>query len=284
MKRLIVLLVPLTALAGLLYLGMKWRQEQQRAEEVRRAGAKAQMDTIAELRNRVADLSKTETGRIRVNPKDGLRYVYVAAGEFQMGCSPGDAGCLEPEKPQHPVQLRTGFWLGQTEVTQAAYEKVTKRNPSNLKGSDRPVEQVSWEEANAYCKDVGMRLPTEAEWEFAARAGSNEARYGNLAEVAWNAANSLRMTQPVAAKQPNAWGLYDMLGNAWEWTNDWYDGEYYKSSPPVDPAGPVKGDAKVMRGGAAGGNADGVRVSRRAKREPVYRLYDIGFRCAGELP
>ena len=145
-----------------------------------------------------------------------------------MGCSPGVAGCLEPEKPQHPVRIGTGFWLGQTEVTQAAYEKLTKRNPSNLKGSDRPVEQVSWEEANAYCKDVGMRLPSEAEWEFAARAGSNGARYGNLAEVAWYRPNSASMTQPVAARQPNAWGLYDMLGNAWEWTNDWYDGEWVR--------------------------------------------------------
>jgi formylglycine-generating enzyme required for sulfatase activity len=108
----------------------------------------------------------------RLNPKDGLTYVWVPPGKFMMGCSSGDNECEADEKPAHEVEITRGFWMGQTEVTQAAWKKVTGSDPSHFKGDQLPVEQVSWEEADAYCKAVGLRLPAEVEWEYAARAGT----------------------------------------------------------------------------------------------------------------
>jgi energy-coupling factor transporter ATP-binding protein EcfA2 len=217
-----------------------------------------------------------------VNPKDGLRYVSVPPGEFQMGCSPGDTECGSNEQPPHTVQISKGFVIGQTEVTQAAYEKVMKTNPSYFKGPDRPVDQVPWKDAHDYCVAVGMRLPTEAEWEYAARAGSKQARYGNLDQIAWYGLGISQGPQPVAAKDPNQWGLYDMLGNVWEWTNDNYDADYYRTSPKFDPQGPTHGDFKVVRGGSWVVISQLARVSDRLRYVPSFRSYSIGFRCARE--
>ena len=164
----------------------------------------------------------------RENPKDGLRYVYIRPGEFQMGCASGCSG----DDPQHRVRITKGFWIGQTEVTQAAYARVMKgAHPSHFKGDNLPVESVTWKMADDYCHAVDMRLPTEAEWEYAARAGDTNERYGDIDKIAVYNSES---TAKVGSKAPNAWGLYDMLGNAWEWTNDWYDKDYYKNSPKDD--------------------------------------------------
>jgi hypothetical protein len=146
--------------------------------------------------------------------KDGLKYVWISPGAFTMGCSPGDNQCDGDEKPPHPVTITKGFWIGQTPVTQEAYKRVTGKSPSHFQGASLPVEQVSWDDAVGYCRAVGLRLPTEAEWEYAARAGSASARYGTLDDIAWYSANSGARTHPVAQKLPNAWGLYDMLGNS----------------------------------------------------------------------
>jgi formylglycine-generating enzyme required for sulfatase activity/energy-coupling factor transporter ATP-binding protein EcfA2 len=275
------------AIAGLAFFAFQWRNERQKVDELRQTGAGSQAEVIAELRNEVARLSKSDTGRVKENPKDGLRYVYVERGDFEMGCSPGDNECQDDEKPRHRVTLSKGFWIGQTEVTQAAYERVLKKgNPSQFRGKDRPVEQVSWEEAKDYCKAAGdMRLPTEAEWEYAARARSTDARYGKLDEIAWYNANSGSGTQPVATKLPNQWGLYDMLGNVWEWTADGYEsGDYHRSSN-VDPMGPgAAALLKRLRGGAWNVDPRTVRVSFRFILGPRERSNVIGFRCAGELP
>ena len=210
--------------------------------------------------------ARPQTRDSKVNPKDGLTYVWIPPGRFMMGCSPGDMECFDDEKPAHEVAIPSGFWLGQTPVTQQAYQRVTGQNPSSYKGANLPVETVSWEEAQSYCQAIGGRLPTEAEWEYAARAGTTGARYGDLDQIAWYSGNSGNRTHEVGQKQPNAWGLFDMLGNVWQWAADWY----------------TEGQYRALRGGSWSNDPRSVRVSNRFRFEPGYRNYNFGFRCVGE--
>jgi hypothetical protein len=205
-------------------------------------------------------------GEVKVNPKDGLDYRWIPPGTFMMGCSPGDQECNDDEKPPKRVTISKGFWLGESEVTQAAYQKVTGQNPSHFKGADLPVESVTWDEACAYCRAVGGRLPKEAEWEYAARAGTTGARYGELDRVAWDTYNSGYQTHPVKQKEPNAWGLFDMLGNVWEWVEDLYP----------------ETQERTLRGGSWYKYSRGLRESARTRNEPSWRLPANGFRCAWE--
>ena len=164
----------------------------------------------------VAAQTKAQT---KFNPKDGLTYVLIPPGTFLMGCSHDDSECEPNEKMTRSVTITKGFWIGQTPVTQGAYMKVTGTNPSKFKGDDKlPVEKVDWTSAGKYCQQVDMRLPTEAEWEYAARGGKPGARYGELDAIAWYFKNAMEKTHDVGQKQPNAYGLYDMLGNVWQWT------------------------------------------------------------------
>jgi formylglycine-generating enzyme required for sulfatase activity len=226
--------------------------------------------------------TSTPASETRENPNDGLTYVWIPPGKFTMGCSPGDATCGDDEKPAHEVTITQGFWLGQTPVTQQAYQRVMGRNPSHFKGPRLPVESVTWDEARAYCKAVGMRLPTEAEWEYAARAGATAAHYGNPAEIAWYSFNSGSKTHEVGQKQLNGFGLYDMLGNVWEWVADWYVG--YQKAAAADPTGPSRGQSRVLRGGSWGDLAMIACASYRGRGVPSDRNSRFGFRCAGELP
>jgi hypothetical protein len=205
-------------------------------------------------------------GEERVNPKDGLTYVWIPPGKFRMGCSEGDTECDDDEKPAHEVEIAKGFWLGESEVTQAAYQKVVGKNPSYHKGVDLPVEQVNWNEAVSYCRAIGGRLPTEAEWEYAARAGSSGARYGDVDRIAWTDANSGGNTHSVKHKDPNAWGLYDMLGNVWEWVEDVYPGT----------------QSRTLRGGSFNLSPRDARSSNRGRSVPGVHNDDLGFRCAWE--
>jgi TonB family protein len=211
-------------------------------------------------------VSNAGENRTMVNATDGQRYVWIPPGVFTMGCSPGDTECDNNEKPPHQVRIAGGFWLGQTEVTQAAYMRVTGGNPSSHKGDQLPVETLTWNNAANYCRAISGRLPTENEWEYAARGGVTWARYGNLDAVAWNAGNGGAMTHPVASKQQNAFGLYDMLGNVWEWVEDSYAGTA----------------SKILRGGSTQADATHARASRRWVTEPAAAIYR-GFRCAGEF-
>jgi formylglycine-generating enzyme required for sulfatase activity len=233
-------------------------------------------------------------GPVRENPKDGLKYVWIPPGTFMMGCSLHDTECYASEDPPHQVTITKGFWLGQTEVTVGAYKRfvrVTGRKMphapnfnSDWANDNMPVVDVAWNDARDYCTWAGGRLPTEAEWEYAARGGSTQARYGNLDEIAWYDGNSDDQPHAVAQKRANAYGLYDMLGNVWEWVNDWYDQNYFRSSPAQDPAGPVNGAMRTLRGGSWDFYPGDVRVSARFGDSPGNKDYTVlGFRCGGEV-
>jgi serine/threonine-protein kinase len=219
-------------------------------------------------------------GTTKVNPKDGLTYVWIPPGIFMMGCSPGDAGCYDDEKPAHPVTITRGFWLARTPVTQQAYQRVTGQNPSHFKGANLPVETVNWNEAKSYCEAIGGRLPTEAEWEYAARADSTGARYGNLDEIAWYSENSGGTTHEVGQKRANAFGLHDMLGNVLQFVAD-RSGKY-ESGAQSDPSGAGSGQIRLLRGGSWEYPAVVVRVSSRMWAGPGSRSYLFGLRCVGE--
>jgi formylglycine-generating enzyme required for sulfatase activity len=223
--------------------------------------------------------------------KDGLLYVWIPPGTFTMGCSAGDKECFNEELPAHRVTISKGFWMGQAEVTIGAYKsfagiaEVDIGKPSSATAkpvdaeSQMPVVVVTWDEARDYCSWAGGRLPTEAEWEYAARGGSKEARYAELDQVAWYQNNSGNRTHLVSQKRPNGFGLFDVLGNAWEWVNDWYDGSYYSKSPEVDPAGPDTGTMHVLRGGSWMNTANLLRLSDRGRSQADLRFNYFGIRC-----
>jgi formylglycine-generating enzyme required for sulfatase activity len=207
----------------------------------------------------------TPAGTAWVNPNDGLTYVWIPAGKFMMGCSPGDTECDSDETP-HEATIDHGYWMGQTLVTQGAYKRVTGENPSFYKRGDQfPVEKVDFVEAYGYCLAVGMRLPDEAEWEYAARANTTGSRYANdLDAIAWYKDNSFGHSHPVAQKQPNAFNLYDMLGDMWQWTTDLpnrYSGAVY------------------LRGGSWMARASTLRVSNHARDTPEGERKFTSFRC-----
>lgn len=227
------------------------------------------------------DVSQAQP-EVAKNPKDEAEYVHVPAGQFMMGCSSGDQLCFSDERTRHEVSL-AAFWIGRTEITQDSFEYVLPgRARSRFTGDRRrPVENLTWADARMYCETVGMRLPTEAEWEYAARAGLDSSVYGSLDDVAWHAGNSGRETHAVSGKRPNAWGLYDMLGNVWEWVSDWYG--RYDSNSVDNPAGPTTGVTRVVRGGSCcGGDNRSERVSNRFKLPPTNSINAVvGARCAG---
>jgi formylglycine-generating enzyme required for sulfatase activity len=238
----------------------------------------------------LADLGPA-SGTVRENAKDELKYVWVPPGAFQMGCSPGDNECGSDEKPSHQVTITKGFWMDQTPVTVGAYKRFSSETRrampsapdfnSGWTNDNMPIVGVTWDDATAYCGWSGGRLPTEAEWQYAARGGSTEARYGDIDAIAWHSANSGKTTHNVGGKRANGFGLYDMLGNVWEWVNDWSNGNYYQSSPSQDPQGPGNGQYRVLRGGSWYYYPSGVRVPYRYDYDPTNGYNDNGFRCVG---
>jgi formylglycine-generating enzyme required for sulfatase activity len=218
-----------------------------------------------------------------------LSLILVPPGVFQMGSpqvlATPDGWDNEVERPVHQVTITKGFWIGEFSITQRQWEEVMGNNPSYFAGAgpDLPVEQVSWTDAQAFIAKVNgkqtrwtVRLPTEAEWEYAARAGTTGETYGPVDSIAWYAGNNSRTTHPVGQKRPNGFGLYDMLGNVWQWCEDWF--APYASAPAIDPQGPPDGEKRVMRGGCWYCDAIHARAARRNRDPQEHLSRSIGFR------
>ena len=233
-------------------------------------------------RNRREAASDPLAGASRVF--DGMEFVWIPPGEFRMGSTSSEAD--RDERTVTRVRISRGFWLGKHEVTQSEWESVMGSNPSRFSdcGGDCPAERVSWEDVQEFTgrlngregRDV-YRLPTEAEWEYAARAGTTGDRYGSLDSIAWWRENSGGRTHPVGGKSANAWGLHDMLGNVWEWVQD-RSGASYPGLTVTDPRGPGSGSGRVRRGGSWGNSARIARASNRSSIDPGFRLIYLGFR------
>ncbi|MEO8659462.1 MAG: formylglycine-generating enzyme family protein [Bryobacteraceae bacterium] len=259
-------------------------------------------------------------GATKTEAKTNLVYIWVPEGVYEQGCSKVDGACEADEKPAHEVTVSKGFWMGKTEVTVGSYFKFassTNRRlpPESTFGSrnlnpgwankQAPIVNVDWNDAHEFCEWSGGALPTESQWEYAARGDSSGPGETNLSAAAWYANNSgsAELEDAAALLQadgsgflgrlakngntfhnvgqlaPNSFGLCDMLGNVWEWTADWYGASYYQSNERGDPKGPADGQARVLRGGAWVNVAGAVRMSVRGRRPRDSRSVDTGFRC-----
>jgi formylglycine-generating enzyme required for sulfatase activity len=232
-----------------------------------------------------------------------MKFVSISAGEFSMGSPAGEEGRQESEGPQHLVRITKTFWMGMYEVTQEQYQAIMGTNPSYFKGPDSPVENLTWDDAQEFCRrlsaELGQpaRLPTEAEWEYACRAGTTTAytayclpEASRLGDYAWYSDNSgtpahpQGQPHPVGRAKPTGLAvrliLYDMLGNVSEWCSDWYGD--YASSAQDDPQGPPTGKYRVVRGGNWSLGAESCRSAYRAFADPTETKIDIGFRVVLE--
>ena len=230
---------------------------------------------------------------------DQIRWVRVPDGTFEMGCVADDRECRQYEVPRHTVTLTRPYELMATEVTVGQFRAHGRavgqripRQPSWNRADDRPMVNVTWTEMRDFCRWAGGRLPTEAEWERAARAGQDGLIYpwgpaSDLASVnalGQGESDTWRWTAPVGSYPPNAYGLYDMTGNVWEWVADWFWNRYYANSPPLDPAWLREGRDRVVRGGSWDSGPPNLRLSFRSRLSPTGRhgLY-VGGRCARDV-
>jgi formylglycine-generating enzyme required for sulfatase activity len=237
----------------------------------------------------------------------GMKFVYIEPGTFMMGSPTNESG-RNSNETQHQVTLTKGYYMQTTEVTQGQWKAVMNNTPSYFRGcgDNCPVEYVTWNDVQEFITALNQkektdvyRLPTEAEWEYAARAGTTSAysfgndstqlsKYGNFCDskctYSWSNDNQndhYKNTAPVKSYMPNAWGLYDMHGNVWEWCQDWYGS--YPDISVTDPGGPSSGSNRVKRGGSWYSNAQSCRSADRYNYSPGYRDYDIGLRLSRTL-
>jgi formylglycine-generating enzyme required for sulfatase activity len=229
-----------------------------------------------------------QPGKLSDGPNSS-KFAQICPGTFMMGSPDSESGRDPDEGPQHQVTISKSFELQTTEVTQSQWQAVMGSNPSYFKGSDLPVENVSWYDAQEFitklnAKNDGYRyrLPTEAEWEYAARAGTTGPYAGDLDAMAWYSDNSDGKTYLVATKAANAWGLYDMHGNVWEWVQDWYGN--YDASAVTDPVGPSSGSFRVPRGGGWLTSSQACRSAFRFYFSPDSRSGALGLRLLRTSP
>ena len=302
--------VLLAAAAGGAFLAIGWYSARPGAREPVQLGPRPAWAVEAAERQRRAAAELGLPVADTLEPSGvAMRLALIPAGTFQMG-SPRSERCRsEDESPRRQVTVSRAFYMGVCEVTQAQYEAVTGANPSDLVGSARPVERVSWAEARRFCEALStrtgrtVRLPTEAEWEYACRAGSagvfgfgkssrhlhKHANYCELANtdlVPWRNEyhnDGHDRTAPVGSYPANAWGLHDMHGNVWEWCGDWYDERGYEGAARADPTGPPAGAERVVRGGSWLNNAANCRSANRGGKPPDQRSYAVGFRVVVEV-
>ena len=238
-----------------------------------------------------------------------MKFAYIPPGEFMMGSAPDEKGRAPDEGPQHLVKISRGFYMSITQVTRAQYMAVTGSNPGlrflKPDKAELPADSISWFNAVLFCRKLSeaegriYRLPTEAEWEYACRAGtttrfsfgdkdSDFPIYANIITVVVDPARQVgfkdgyNMMAPVASFRPNAFGLYDMHGNIYEWCSDWYGGDYYSLSPLVDPNGPATGSERVVRGGSWNCPPRQCRSAHRRGFPPHYKIHFVGFRVVLE--
>jgi uncharacterized protein (TIGR02996 family) len=219
-----------------------------------------------------------------------LTFAWIPPGTFLMGSPDSEEG--RRDETLHRVTLSRGFWLGVCPVTQGQWRRVMGKNPSHFKGDARPVDSVPWEDCQAFCQknNRGYRLPSEAEWEYACRAGTTTAYCSGdglaaLQQVGWCSYDgnwgSAKQTKPTGTFQPNAWGLYDIHGNVWEWCQDWYGP--YPDNDITDPLGPSSGGSRVLRGGSWRFATDYCRAAYRNGDGPAFRGSDVGLRVCFRL-
>ena len=241
------------------------------------------------------DLAPASTARLyrtvqALAPTNPTGFVWIAPNTFSMGSLISEEG-RDFDEVLHTVVISRGFWICDHEVTQEEFQSVLGFNPSKVREASYPVESVNWDDAVEYCRRLTereqatgnlmqgyrYRLPTEAEWEYACRAGSTTPIYGILSDVAWYEGNSSGKIHSIKSKQPNAWGIYDMHGNVWEWCSDWY-GDYPSSGVQADPVGPASGTERVFRGGSWYNPYAQCRSASRSSRPPGSRFDNLGFR------
>jgi formylglycine-generating enzyme required for sulfatase activity len=224
---------------------------------------------------------------INLDKNLALELQWIPPGEFLMGSPETEDGHESSESPEHKVRLTHGFWMGKYPVIQQQWQAIMNSNPSKFVDPHQPVEMVSWNDAQEFISRLNklgrgsFRLPTEAEWEYACR-GETTTRFCSgddehgLTQVAWFAANSNGHPHPAGTKEPNAFGLYDMHGNVFEWVSDW-DGPY-SPDDSIDPAGPPTGSKRVLRGGCCLCNTLNCRTANRYSKAPDGKNINIGFR------
>lgn len=283
------------------------RLPRRHAHLLRHTSFEADLAALVKALRRLPQIDKDggpQPGTIATHPRDGLEYVWIPAGSFEMGAVDGDNNASSDESPRRGIELTAGFWMARTEVTVAAYEEYRADTGSSRPDpwignrgwgwGDHPIVRVTWDDAAHYCAWAQGRLPTEAEWEYAARGGVSGRRYPydraqmNYHDAKYRAllknAYKYKYTQPVDWSRPNGYNLYDMAGNVWEWVLDWYDPNEYRRRKSkrsrTDPLGPeLPTGQRVARGGSWDDTLSKVRVSNRLPLDPEESRTTVGFRC-----